>query len=494
VQKRGTQSCLHYLYPQIFEEGYYEDSSTSMNTVKENSISMKMIKFAIPSLAFFIVTAGLLPARANGQQQPTTTDQDKTKVQGTDKGKTPVQGAAQGKAPAQGAQGTTPAAATQSKTPAQGTVQGAATPSTTQNKTPVQGTAQGNLPAQGTRQGIAPAQNTGQGNPQVQGNRQGMSPVQSFGQGNAQGRQGNAPQQNISQASPQAQGTRQDHAQPHNNWEAAPQELNAMQRQGFLDGIVGARKDMDNHRNPNVNNRDEYRHPSVPYKDQSAYRSGFERGYRTAMSNLTGQTVSAPVQSPRQEYTQSIHQEYGQEQQHNGQEQQHYGWETAPTDFSEVQRQGFLDGIAGARKDIYEHRTPNVVNHSEYLNPSVSWREKESYRVGYMRGFETATSRLSGNSNNDYRNNDYRQDSHQEYNQRHNDWEDAPSEFSEVQRQGFLDGIVGARKDMDNHRTPNVNNRDEYRSPNVPFRDRRAYRSGFERGYNTAMSRLSGGR
>ena len=35
----------------------------------------------------------------------------------------------------------------------------------------------------------------------------------------------------------------------------------------------------------------------------------------------------------------------------------------------------------------------------------------------------------------------------------------------EIQRQGFRDGIEGARKDSDNHRRPNVNNRDEYRHP-----------------------------
>ena len=434
---------------------------------------MKITKFAIPSLAFFIVTAGLLPARANGQQQPTTTDQEKAKVQGADKGKAPVQGTAQGKAPVQGAQGTTPAAATQGKVPVQGTAQGTtptaaqgkapvASQGTAPSKTPVQGAAQGNGPVQGVRQSAAPAQSTSQTSPQMQGNRQGMNPIQNYGQGNSQ-----------------AQGTRQEYAQLHNNWEAAPQEFNAVQRQGFLDGIEGARKDVGNHRIPNVNNREEYRNPNVPYRDQNAYKRGFERGYQTAMSNLSVPTESAPVQSTHQGYSQSVHQEYGQEQ-------QHYGWETAPNDFSDVQRQGFLDGIAGARQDMRDHRTPNVVNHSEYLNPSVSWRDKEAYRVGYTRGFETATARLSNNNGYDYR------QSPQHDQQQHYGWETAPGEFNEVQRQGFLDGIVGARKDVDNHRNPNVNNRDEYRSPNVPWRDKEAYQTGFRRGYQTDISNLMG--
>ncbi len=32
---------------------------------------------------------------------------------------------------------------------------------------------------------------------------------------------------------------------------------------------------------------------------------------------------------------------------------------------------------------------------------------------------------------------------------------------SDIQRRGFQEGMEGARKDMDNHRRPNVNNRDE---------------------------------
>ena len=69
-------------------------------------------------------------------------------------------------------------------------------------------------------------------------------------------------------------------------------------------------------------------------------------------------------------------------------------------------------------------------------------------------------------------------------------WDQAPQEFREAQRQGFHDGIEGARKDFDNHRRPNVNNRDEYRHPNVPRDLRRDYRDGFQRGYNVAMQHL----
>ena len=56
-------------------------------------------------------------------------------------------------------------------------------------------------------------------------------------------------------------------------WDAPPRELNEIQRQGFHDGIEGARRDFENHRPPNVDNRDEYRHPHLPPEQREAYRN-----------------------------------------------------------------------------------------------------------------------------------------------------------------------------------------------------------------------------
>ena len=72
-------------------------------------------------------------------------------------------------------------------------------------------------------------------------------------------------------------------------------------------------------------------------------------------------------------------------------------------------------------------------------------------------------------------------------------WDDPPQEFKDIQRQGFHDGIEGARKDFDNHRRADVNNRDEYRHPHVPPSARDDYREGFRRGYQVAMDHLMGG-
>jgi hypothetical protein len=79
----------------------------------------------------------------------------------------------------------------------------------------------------------------------------------------------------------------QDHDRDHDrDWNTPPQEFRDIERQGYHDGIEGARKDYDNHRRPDVNNRDEYRHPHVPESARSDYREGFRRGYDTAWDHL----------------------------------------------------------------------------------------------------------------------------------------------------------------------------------------------------------------
>jgi hypothetical protein len=70
------------------------------------------------------------------------------------------------------------------------------------------------------------------------------------------------------------------------SWDTPPKEFRDIQRQGYHDGIEGARKDYDNHRRPDVNNRDEYRHPKVPDSAKADYREGFRQGYDAAVDHL----------------------------------------------------------------------------------------------------------------------------------------------------------------------------------------------------------------
>jgi hypothetical protein len=90
-------------------------------------------------------------------------------------------------------------------------------------------------------------------------------------------------------AAPAAAFQYQDHNQDR-DWNTPPQEFREIQQKGYHDGIEGARKDYDNHRRPDVNNRDEYRHPHVPDSAKSDYREGFRRGYETAWDHMMNGT------------------------------------------------------------------------------------------------------------------------------------------------------------------------------------------------------------
>jgi hypothetical protein len=69
-------------------------------------------------------------------------------------------------------------------------------------------------------------------------------------------------------------------------------------------------------------------------------------------------------------------------------------------------------------------------------------------------------------------------------------WDQPPSEFKEMEKRGFHDGVQGAMKDFDHHRFPDVERRSEYRRPHVEAGFREDYRKGFRRGYDDAMKHL----
>ena len=62
----------------------------------------------------------------------------------------------------------------------------------------------------------------------------------------------------------------------------------SFRQRGFHDGVEGARKDFENHRAPNPNNRDEFRHPNVPHEMRRDYRDGFRKGYFAAVRHMQG--------------------------------------------------------------------------------------------------------------------------------------------------------------------------------------------------------------
>jgi hypothetical protein len=71
-------------------------------------------------------------------------------------------------------------------------------------------------------------------------------------------------------------------------WDAPPNELRDVARQGFHDGIEAARHDFDAHRRSNADDHEAFRHPRVPRDQRDDYREGFRRGYERATAHLSG--------------------------------------------------------------------------------------------------------------------------------------------------------------------------------------------------------------
>ncbi len=70
------------------------------------------------------------------------------------------------------------------------------------------------------------------------------------------------------------------------NWDVPPAEFDEMTRHGFHDGVEAARADYKDHKEPDVNRHETYRHPSVSDRDKEAFRRGFQRGYEVATEHL----------------------------------------------------------------------------------------------------------------------------------------------------------------------------------------------------------------
>lgn len=250
-------------------------------------------------------------------------------------------------------------------------------------------------------------------------------------------------------------------------WEVPPGEFNEVQRRGFHDGIEGARKDFGNHRNPDVDNREEYRHPDLPPDVREAYRDAFRRGYQQAASHLWGGpsspppppvAVAPPPPPPAQDWDR-------------------WGMRGLEND---AQRRGYRDGMEEARRDVQSGRNTDPDDQPQFRNPPVPPPTAGDYREGFLRGYEVAVSQLTGGRPWEARDNDF------------DHWA-PPTAFTEWQQRGFRDGVDGARHDFGNHRRPSVLNRWEYDKPHAPPEFVRDYRQGFRRGYEMAASRLWGG-
>jgi hypothetical protein len=236
--------------------------------------------------------------------------------------------------------------------------------------------------------------------------------------------------------------------QDRGDWDAPPKEFSEIQRKGFRDGIDGARRDIENHRNPDPNNRDEFRHPDVPREMWDAYREGFRRGYDVGVRRVMG---GAPMQQgPWPEQVAPSPERGGP------------GMLEGPG--REVMLHGFQDGMVGALRDVENRRQLDPNNRDEFRSPDVPPEMREAYRDGFRHGYEQGAGLLTN----------------------------GPERDDDFRRHAFEDGVAGALNDFSNDRRPDPNNRDEFRSPRVPYNMQDAYRDSFRHGYERAMSEVMG--
>ena len=179
------------------------------------------------------------------------------------------------------------------------------------------------------------------------------------------------------------------------------------------------------------------------------------------------------------------------------------GWDAPPAELQDIQRQGFRDGIIGAQKDANNHRRWDPNNRDEYRNPHLPPAQREAYRDGFRRGYQRAVAHLTGQ---DQQMRGPDRDDHDHDRDRggpgygpgpgqgNGQGPGGPGPGNDIRIHGFQDGMDGALKDLENHRRPDPNNRDEYRQPNnVPYQMVEVYRDGFRRGYQRGLDLLTGG-
>jgi len=130
---------------------------------------------------------------------------------------------------------------------------------------------------------------------------------------------------------------------------------------GFQDGMDGALRDLDNHRRPDPNNRDEFRSPRVAPDMVEPYRDGFRHGYDAGMRALTEGSDD---------------------------------WRRGP--MGEIRMRGYREGAEGAIRDYDNHRRPDPNNRDEYRSPRLPANQLEPYRDGFRRGYARVASELQG--------------------------------------------------------------------------------------------------
>ena len=171
-------------------------------------------------------------------------------------------------------------------------------------------------------------------------------------------------------------------------WDAPPQGLPEAQLMGFRDGVAGARKDFDKHRELNVNDRKEYLNPHLPADQKDAYCDGFRLGYERAASHFISgpEQPVAVLETKMPEPARS-----GPPDVASG-----AGHDAAADSTSEIQLRGFQDGIARARTDLENHRWTNLNDGKEFRELKLSPGLRLLYLASFSQGYDQFMSQQAG--------------------------------------------------------------------------------------------------
>jgi hypothetical protein len=249
--------------------------------------------------------------------------------------------------------------------------------------------------------------------------------------------------------------------QPIPRHEESPRGLVDYHRLGFNDGLIGAQKDLDSHRRPDVNNREEFRNPNVSPSAREDYREGYRRGYEEGIhrSYPNGLPAVMPWEHAADR------------------------WDAAPHEFNEMRRRGFEDGRAAAQADYDRRLRSDVDAHEEYRHPRVPFGTQEDYREGFRRGYDAATSHFYPIET-----------PAPAYNMPPaSPWLGVPRDAAQMQKVGYLDGILAAGQDYDAGLAPSLDSHEEYKSSKLSFLVRVVFKAGYKTGYELAMHNFADG-
>ena len=251
-------------------------------------------------------------------------------------------------------------------------------------------------------------------------------------------------------------------APPVERHDDGPRDLAQYGRLGYNDGMVGAQKDYGNQRRPDVNNRDEFRSPSVPAIHVDEYRAGFRRGYDDAVRRIY--PSGPPAIMPLEQRPSSR-------------------WDDMPGDFSEFRRNGFREGLAAAQQDYDNQRRPDPERHEQFRHPAVPYQSADEFREGFRRGYDVATRHLYPNG----------QPALFPGEIPPSPWLTMDHNTVQTQRTAFVEGVFAAGQDYEAGYASDLNRHEEYRSPKMNFLLKLVYKTGYKTGYDTAMRNLADG-